>query len=49
LSPSTNPYGYCNHGPDGLTCPVGVARTSSAACRAGGPYRLAAFERVLQE
>ncbi|MEO6019764.1 MAG: peptide-methionine (S)-S-oxide reductase, partial [Knoellia sp.] len=20
-----NPNGYCNHGPNGLTCPVGVA------------------------
>ena len=20
-----NPAGYCNHGPNGLTCPVGVA------------------------
>ena len=24
-----NPYGYCNHGPNGMTCPVGVARVSS--------------------
>jgi len=31
LSDSKNPYGYCNHGPNGLTCPVGVARTPSAA------------------
>lgn len=22
---ATNPNGYCNHGPNGLTCPVGVA------------------------
>jgi peptide-methionine (S)-S-oxide reductase len=21
-----NPGGYCNHGPNGMTCPVGVAR-----------------------
>ncbi len=21
-----NPYGYCNHGPNGLTCPIGVLR-----------------------
>ena len=21
-----NPDGYCNHGPNGLTCPVGIAR-----------------------
>ena len=21
-----NPGGYCNHGPNGLSCPVGVAR-----------------------
>jgi peptide-methionine (S)-S-oxide reductase len=31
LSDSKNPNGYCNHGPTGLTCPVGVARTSSGA------------------
>jgi peptide-methionine (S)-S-oxide reductase len=31
LSDSKNPYGYCNHGPNGLTCPVGVARTPSTA------------------
>jgi peptide-methionine (S)-S-oxide reductase len=29
LSSQKNPYGYCNHGPNGLTCPVGVARTAS--------------------
>jgi peptide-methionine (S)-S-oxide reductase len=27
LSSQKNPYGYCNHGPNGMTCPVGVART----------------------
>jgi peptide-methionine (S)-S-oxide reductase len=27
LAPSKNPDGYCNHGPNGMTCPVGVART----------------------
>jgi peptide-methionine (S)-S-oxide reductase len=26
LSDVKNPNGYCNHGPNGLTCPVGVAR-----------------------
>jgi peptide-methionine (S)-S-oxide reductase len=26
LSGQKNPGGYCNHGPNGLTCPVGVAR-----------------------
>ena len=26
LSDAKNPYGYCNHGPNGMTCPVGVAR-----------------------
>jgi len=26
LSDVKNPYGYCNHGPNGMTCPVGVAR-----------------------
>jgi peptide-methionine (S)-S-oxide reductase len=31
LSDSKNPGGYCNHGPNGLTCPVGIARTPSAA------------------
>ena len=25
LSDSKNPNGYCNHGPNGLTCPVGFA------------------------
>ena len=25
-----NPNGYCNLGPNGLTCPVGVARVSGA-------------------
>ena len=23
---SKNPNGYCNHGPNGMTCPVGVAK-----------------------
>ena len=27
LSDAKNPYGYCNHGPNGMTCPVGVAKT----------------------
>ena len=27
LSDAKNPGGYCNHGPNGLTCPVGVAGT----------------------
>jgi peptide-methionine (S)-S-oxide reductase len=31
LSDAKNPYGYCNHGPNGLTCPVGIARTPEAA------------------
>jgi peptide-methionine (S)-S-oxide reductase len=31
LSDAKNPHGYCNHGPNGLTCPVGVARTSAGA------------------
>ncbi len=31
LSDAKNPNGYCNHGPNGMTCPVGVARTSSNA------------------
>ncbi|SHN34899.1 peptide-methionine (S)-S-oxide reductase MsrA [Cryptosporangium aurantiacum] len=24
LSDAKNPYGYCNHGPNGLSCPIGV-------------------------
>ena len=28
LSDAKNPYGYCNHGPNGMTCPIGVARTN---------------------
>ena len=23
-----NPGGYCNHGPNGMTCPIGVAKTA---------------------
>ncbi|SCL19413.1 peptide-methionine (S)-S-oxide reductase [Micromonospora rhizosphaerae] len=26
LAPTKNPMGYCNHGPNGMTCPVGVAK-----------------------
>jgi peptide-methionine (S)-S-oxide reductase len=29
LSDAKNPYGYCNHGPNGLTCPIGVAKTEA--------------------
>ena len=29
LSDAKNPYGYCNHGPNGMTCPIGVAKTDS--------------------
>ena len=28
LSDQKNPYGYCNHGPNGLSCPTGVAKTA---------------------
>jgi peptide-methionine (S)-S-oxide reductase len=28
LAPTKNPNGYCNHGPNGLSGPVGVARTA---------------------
>ncbi|MEU4715471.1 peptide-methionine (S)-S-oxide reductase MsrA [Micromonospora purpureochromogenes] len=28
LAPTKNPNGYCTHGPNGLSCPVGVARTT---------------------
>jgi peptide-methionine (S)-S-oxide reductase len=31
LSDSKNPYGYCNHGPNGMTCPVGVATVADAS------------------
>ena len=30
LAPSKNPNGYCNHGPNGMTCPIGVARVGGA-------------------
>jgi peptide-methionine (S)-S-oxide reductase len=26
LSDAKNPGGYCNHGPNGMTCPIGVAK-----------------------
>jgi peptide-methionine (S)-S-oxide reductase len=29
LSDAKNPNGYCNHGPNGLSCPIGVARTDA--------------------
>jgi peptide-methionine (S)-S-oxide reductase len=29
LSDSKNPNGYCNHGPNGMTCPIGVAKTDA--------------------
>jgi peptide-methionine (S)-S-oxide reductase len=28
LSSDKNPNGYCNHGPNGMTCPIGVAKSS---------------------
>ena len=28
LSSDKNPDGYCTHGPNGMTCPVGVAETT---------------------
>jgi len=28
LSSDKNPNGYCNHGPNGMTCQIGVARTN---------------------
>jgi peptide-methionine (S)-S-oxide reductase len=30
LSNAKNPYGYCNHGPNGMICPIGVAQTRPA-------------------
>jgi peptide-methionine (S)-S-oxide reductase len=29
LSDAKNPRGYCNHGPNGLTCPIGVAKSDA--------------------
>ena len=29
LSDAKNPYGYCNHGPNGMTCPIGVAKSEA--------------------
>ncbi|MEU4624185.1 peptide-methionine (S)-S-oxide reductase MsrA [Actinoplanes sp. NPDC023801] len=29
LSDVKNPYGYCNHGPNGMTCPIGVAKSGA--------------------
>src|SRR5512142_541446 len=29
LSDAKNPGGYCNHGPNGLSCPIGVAKTGA--------------------
>jgi len=29
LSDAKNPNGYCNHGPNGMTCPTGVAKTDA--------------------
>lgn len=28
LSDAKNPYGYCNHGPNGMSCPIGIAKTA---------------------
>ena len=36
LSDAKNPNGYCNHGPNGLTCPVGVARIPGGAGHSSG-------------
>jgi peptide-methionine (S)-S-oxide reductase len=30
LSDAKNPGGYCNHGPNGMSCPIGVARVTEA-------------------
>ncbi|RAO17725.1 Peptide-methionine (S)-S-oxide reductase [Micromonospora noduli] len=29
LAPTKNPNGYCNHGPNGMSCPVGVAKVAT--------------------
>jgi peptide-methionine (S)-S-oxide reductase len=31
LSSDKNPYGYCNHGPNGMTCPIGVGTVPEAS------------------
>jgi peptide-methionine (S)-S-oxide reductase len=31
LAETKNPYGYCNHGPNGMSCPIGVARASDTS------------------
>ncbi|WP_238015598.1 peptide-methionine (S)-S-oxide reductase MsrA [Dactylosporangium sp. AC04546] len=31
LSDAKNPGGYCNHGPNGMTCPIGVATVPDAS------------------
>ncbi|WP_433610741.1 peptide-methionine (S)-S-oxide reductase MsrA [Dactylosporangium sp. CA-139114] len=31
LSDAKNPMGYCNHGPNGMTCPIGVATVPDAS------------------
>ena len=38
-----NPYCYCNHGPNGLTCPAGVAKVSATPTE--GPRRPARLRR----
>jgi peptide-methionine (S)-S-oxide reductase len=29
LSDAKNPYGYCNHGPNGMSCPIGIGNGAS--------------------
>ena len=31
LSDAKNPNGYCNHGPNGLSCPIGVAKVDDSS------------------
>jgi peptide-methionine (S)-S-oxide reductase len=31
LSSDKNPNGYCTHGPNGMTCPIGVAKVADAS------------------
>ena len=30
LSDAKNPYGYCNHGPNGMSCPIGVGKLAES-------------------
>jgi hypothetical protein len=38
FSDSKNPYGYCNHGPNGLTCEIEQPRVDLWGRRDRGPH-----------